>query len=634
MDKRVGSGDCSAYLEKYEEWMGYPELDREIYDELQEIAGSHDEIKERFYQQIQFGTGGLRGIIGAGTDRMNVYTVRKATQGLAQAIQQAAASDRTSHEVNQATSGDTYDRVNQPVQSVVIAYDCRHKSRYFAEQAAMVLAANGIRAYLFRELQPTPVLSFAVRHLHATAGIVVTASHNPPQYNGYKVYWSDGAQVASERAEHIMGEIATVDNVFVVPMISLEQAEATQLLVWLETDGELMDEYFRCVSDVIVQPEIIMSSEMIQPSAITAQPEMLRSSDAESASSALKIVFTPLHGTTGKPLLRALHTVGFTDVCVVDEQFAPDPNFSTVASPNPEEREAFTMAIACAEREGADIILGTDPDGDRLGVLARDSQGKFVVLTGNQTGALMLEYLLSQYKQAGRLTERDVIIKTVVTSELGRVIAARYGVMTEDTLTGFKYIGEKIEQYEQSGDKRFLFGYEESYGYLIKPFARDKDAIQASVLICEIAAFCKQQGKSLVDFLESIYEQYGYYKEALTTISLAGLHGQAAIAEMMSGLRNSPLNEVAGMSIAEIADYHTGEKWDLLQNFTEGTGLPKSNVIKYTLTDGSWFCVRPSGTEPKIKFYFAVRGATLAEADDTLERLRTDVLKISEKSSL
>ncbi len=627
MDKRVGSGDRSAYLEKYEEWIGYPELDREIYDELQEIAGAHDEIKERFYQQIQFGTGGLRGIIGAGTDRMNVYTVRKATQGLAQAIQQVAASDRASREVsdatshavavNDTTSGDAYSGVNRLVQSVVIAYDCRHKSRYFAEQAAMVLAANGIRAYLFRELQPTPVLSFAVRHLHATAGIVVTASHNPPQYNGYKVYWSDGAQVASERAEHIMGEIATVDNVFAIPMISLQQAEDTQLLVWLETDGELMDEYFRCVSSVIVQPEMLGSSDVI-----------------DEVSSPLKIVFTPLHGTTGKPLLRALQTVGFTDVCVVDEQFAPDPNFSTVASPNPEEREAFTMAIACAEREGADIILGTDPDGDRLGVLARDSRGKFVVLTGNQTGAIMLEYLLSQYKQSGRLTEKDLIIKTVVTSELGRVIAARYGVMTEDTLTGFKYIGEKIEQYEQSGDKRFLFGYEESYGYLIKPFARDKDAIQASVLICEIAAFCKKQGKSLVDFLESIYEQYGYYKEALTTIALAGLHGQAAITEMISSLRNSPLNEVAGMSVAEIADYHTGEKWDLLKNFTEGTGLPKSNVIKYTLADGSWFCVRPSGTEPKIKFYFAVRGATLAEADDTLERLRADVLKIFEKSSL
>ena len=420
-----------------------------------------------------------------------------------------------------------------------------------------------------------------------------------------------------------MAQIETVEDVFVVPMLPLEQAEAEQLLVWLETDGPLMEEYFRRVSEVIVQPKVIVQSEMLDPPNIVGE-----------ASAPLKIVFTPLHGTTGKPLVRALQTVGFSDICVVDEQFAPDPNFSTVDSPNPEEREAFTLAIAYAEQNGADVILGTDPDGDRLGVLARGHQGNFVVLTGNQTGAIMLQYLLSQYQDAGYLTGSDVIIKTIVTSELGRAIAERYGVMTEDTLTGFKYIGEKIEQYDQSGEKRFLFGYEESYGYLIKPFARDKDAIQAAVLICEIAAFCKNKDKSLVDFLEDIYAKYGYYREALTTISLAGLHGQTAIADMMSSLRQSPMHEVAGLPVAEIADYYTGEKWDLLKDFTEGTGLPKSNVIKYILADGSWFCVRPSGTEPKIKFYFAVKGATATEAEEALESLRANVLKICDKSSL
>ncbi|OEF97645.1 phospho-sugar mutase [Desulfuribacillus alkaliarsenatis] len=580
------------YSTEYAKWLEFEQLDPELKEELVLIKDKDEEIQERFYGNIQFGTGGLRGILGAGTSRMNVYMIRKATQGLAKSIEIACRDKKL-----------TCDEV---IPSAVIAYDCRHKSRLFAEEAARVLAANGIRAYVFRELQPTPTLSFAVRELQATTGIVVTASHNPPEYNGYKVYWSDGAQVASERANEIMDNIEAVEDIFAIPLITLEDAEEQGLLVWLDTDGEVLESYFKHVEEIVLQPEMIQRQAEINP---------------------LKIVFTPLHGTTGKPLPRALERVGFSNITIIKEQEHPDPNFSTVAFPNPEEPAAFELALSYAKDVDADIIIGTDPDGDRLGVLTKGGQGDYVLLTGNQTGAILLEYILSQRKAQGTLPANAIMIKTVVTSELGRVIADNYGVETEDTLTGFKYIGERIEEYTQTGSKEFQFGYEESYGYLIKDFARDKDGIQAAVMAAEVAAYYKSKGKTLFRGLQEIYQRYGYYKEALETISLKGLQGQQQILAMMTKLRKQPLKEVAGLVATEIADYETSEKQLLMESNLTAIKLPKSNVIRYTLEDQSWFCVRPSGTEPKIKFYFAVQADTETEADKKLESIRSFVIK-------
>ncbi|OEH86704.1 phosphoglucomutase [Desulfuribacillus stibiiarsenatis] len=587
-------------MQEYNHWLQQEDLDVELKQELLSIEGNESEIMERFHGNIQFGTGGLRGVLGAGISRMNIYTVRRATQGLAQAI---------NNELQ-----------NNP--SVVIAYDCRHKSRLFAEEAAKVLAANGIKAYVFDELQPTPILSFAVRHLQATAGIVVTASHNPPEYNGFKAYWSDGAQVASERADMIMAEINQVEDIFDIPLMTIEAAEEAGRLRWLTIDGEVMEAYYSKVKGIVLQPDLI-----------TEHGEDLR------------IIFTPLHGTTNKPIRKVLRDIGFPNVTVVKEQELPDPNFSTVAFPNPEEAAAFALALEYAKQDDADIIIGTDPDGDRVGILAKNLEGEFVVLTGNQTGAILLDYILSQRKAQGNLPTNGVLIKTIVTSELGRVIASHYGIETDDTLTGFKFIGERIEEYTKTGEKEFLFGYEESYGYLIQDFARDKDGMQAAVMAAEVAAYYKSIGKTLYQAMEEIYQKYGYFKEGLETISLKGLEGQQQIVNMMTKLREQPLRIVADLAVAEVDDYELSEKQvfmglpekkftdeDLLdQNKALGVTkyrlhLPKSNVIRYTLEDGSWFCVRPSGTEPKIKFYFAVNAETSEQADGKLLELKEDVM--------
>jgi len=603
------------YKQQYNSWLSYPKLDQQLKAELLAIANDEQEIQERFYANISFGTGGLRGIIGAGTNRLNIYTVRKATQGLATAVLQASQLDTniSNNEDSKQNSKQIGKQIDNSANSlaVVIAYDCRHKSRLFAEQAAGVLAANGIRAYLFRELQPTPILSFAVRELGAMAGIVITASHNPPEYNGYKVYWADGAQVASERAAEIMDAIEAIEDIFNIHVMTLEEAEANNLIVWLESDGKVMEAYYRELVGIVIQPEVIREQ-----------------------ADKLKLVFTPLHGTTNKPLRQALELIGFKkeQITIVEEQELPDPNFSTVESPNPEEARAFELAIQYAKRIDADVIIGTDPDGDRLGILAKDINGNYYVLTGNQTGAILLEYILSQRQARAILPENGVMIKTIVTSELGQVIAKRYGVTTEDTLTGFKYIGERIEHYAQTGIKAFQFGYEESYGYLIKDFVRDKDAIQAAVMVVEVAAYYRQQQKTLFDALEKIYMEYGYYKEDLVTISLKGIQGQKQIADMMNKLRTQPLQTVAGIAVREINDYQTGQSNQSNQSNqsdqSKRDNLPKSNVIKYILADGSWFCVRPSGTEPKLKFYFGVHADASQVAADKLSLLKQSVISI------
>jgi len=552
--------------QSYERWLQFPHLVPELRQELEQIKDQEKEIKDRFHQSLTFGTGGMRGVIGAGTNRMNVYTVRKATQGLSRYI---------------AKQGEEAKR-----KGVVIAYDTRHKSADFAKEAGLVLAHNGIRAYVFQGPRPTPVLSFAVRYLGATAGIVITASHNPPEYNGYKVYGSDGAQVTTELADAIMAEIAGVSDELRVETADLCQAREKRLFEWI---GEQVDEaYHHKLRSLALQPE-----------------ENNRD---------YKVIYTPLHGTGNQPVRRALADLGFQHVRVVPEQELPDPNFSTVKSPNPEEHEAFHLAIEDAEKWGADMILATDPDADRVGVAVRDHEGRFVVLTGNQLGALLLDYILSQCAKKGNLPRNGVVIKTIVTSEFGEAVAARYGLETWNTLTGFKYIGEKIRQLEGTKEKTFLFGYEESYGYLIGDFCRDKDAVQACIMAAEMGAYYKKQGLTLYQALLRLFEQVGYFKEDLVSITFKGIEGVHKINRMMERFRKDSPTVMAGLPVVGRKDYKQGME-----------GLPKSNVLKFMLNDGSWFAVRPSGTEPKIKFYFGVKGTSLADAQTKLEMLKNDV---------
>ncbi|RXT04378.1 phospho-sugar mutase [Ammoniphilus sp. CFH 90114] len=558
-----------SYLQEYERWKRASHIDAELKQQLISIEGNEKEIEDRFYKSLEFGTGGLRGVIGAGTNRMNTYTVRKATQGLAQYI---------------AKQGEEAKR-----KGVAIAYDSRHKSPEFAEEAGRVLAQNGIKAYVFEELRPTPELSFAVRHLGTTAGIVITASHNPPEYNGYKVYWSDGAQIATDLADAITHEISQVADELQVEAMDLEEAQAQGLFEWLgkETD----DAYQAQLRTLALQP-----SENNKD---------------------FKVVFTPLHGTGNLPVRQILADMGFEHVYVVPEQELPDPNFSTVKSPNPEEHEAFKLAIALAEEVGADMIMGTDPDTDRAGVVVRDNNGEFTVLTGNQLGALLLDYLLSQRSAQGTLPENGVVIKTIVTSEIGAVVAKQYGLDTLDTLTGFKYIGEKIKQFEETKEKTFLFGYEESYGYLAGAFCRDKDAVQACMLAAEMGAYYQKQGLTLYQALLQLFAKVGYFKEDLVSLTLKGLEGVAKINEMMDQLRKQPPSQIGPIAVKEVKDYQAGID-----------GLPKANVLKFFLEDDSWFAARPSGTEPKIKFYFGVKGNSVENAIGRLNALKQEVMQL------
>ncbi|GAA0137610.1 phospho-sugar mutase [Paenibacillus sp. YSY-4.3] len=559
--------------EKVKSWLNDPSIDEATKEELKGLTSNPAELEDRFYRDLEFGTGGLRGVIGAGSNRMNRYTVGRATQGLAQYLLKVHGNQE-----------------GRP--SVVIAHDSRHFSPEFALEAALVLAGNGIEAKLFQSLRPTPQLSFTVRHVGATGGIVITASHNPPEYNGYKVYNANGGQLVPHEAEQVIDNIKGLTSFEQVQRLTKEEAEAKGLLVWL---GEAEDEaFFDTVAGMSLNPELLASG----------------------AAKEVVVVFTPLHGTGNIPVRRVLDKLGFTQVHIVKEQEQPDAEFSTVKSPNPEEREAFKLAIELGEQVGADILIGTDPDADRMGAVVKNTAGEYEVLTGNQSGAILVHYILSQMKEAGKLPGNGAVVKTIVTSEFGAEIARHYGAEVFNTLTGFKYIGEKMDQFEQSGDYTYLFGYEESYGYLAGNYARDKDAIVASTLICEAAAYYKQQGKSLVDVLEELYAKFGYYRESLVSQTLKGKDGVAQIVALMEKFRSEPPQVIGDIRVTKVEDYSLGLY-----------GLPKENVLKFSLEDGSWFCLRPSGTEPKIKFYFAVRGTSSADAAARLERIQEEVLK-------
>jgi phosphoglucomutase len=553
---------------QYQLWLKDPAVDDQTKAELQAIHEDSKEIEDRFYKDLEFGTGGLRGVIGAGTNRINIYTVGRASQGLAQYVVQTGAA----------------------APSIVIAYDSRNMSPEFALESALVFAGNGIKAYVFESLRPTPELSFAVRYLGASAGVVVTASHNPPEYNGYKVYGADGGQLVPDVAEQVIAFVQAADSFDKIKKLSREEAESQGLLQWI--GQELDEKYIEAVT------------------ALSQNPDVVRQ-----ISSDFRIIYTPLHGAGNLPVREALKRIGFEQVQVVEKQELPDAQFSTVKSPNPEEKEAFTLAIEQGKAWNADILIGTDPDCDRMGAVVKDPAGNYFVLTGNQSGAIMVYYLLQSMKERGTLPENGVVIKTIVTSELGAVIAKHFGIPTLNTLTGFKYIGEKITEYEQTGERQFLFGYEESYGYLAGDYARDKDAVIASMLICEAAAYYKQQGKTLYDVLQDLYKSFGYFLEKLESRTLKGKDGVEQIGRIMEAWRTNAPTEIQGIRVQEVEDYAKGIH-----------GLPKENVLKFNMEDGSWFCLRPSGTEPKIKFYFAVQGSSGEQATEQMNGIVQYVL--------
>ncbi|PJN63670.1 phospho-sugar mutase [Bacillus mycoides] len=569
------------WKQEFSRWLSYAELDAELKEQLENMKQDEKKIEDSFYKNLEFGTGGMRGELGAGTNRLNVYTVRKATKGLAMFIEKLGEEAKK--------------------HGVVVAYDSRHKSPEFAMEVAATLGAHGITTYVFESLRPTPVLSFAVRHLHTASGIVLTASHNPPEYNGYKVYGEDGGQLPPKEADELISYVNAVENELTVEVADVEQLKADGLLHII--GQEVDDAYAAELNNVIINKEMV-----------------------KEVGKDLKIVFTPLHGTSNISVRRGLEEVGFTDVTVVKEQELPDPNFSTVKSPNPEEHAAFEYAIRDGEKVGADVLIATDPDADRLGVAVRNHDGEFQVLTGNQTGALMLDYLLSQKKENGTLPENGVVLKTIVTSEIGRTIAKAYGLDTVDTLTGFKFIGEKIKQYEESGQYEFQFGYEESYGYLIRPFCRDKDAVQSVLFACEVAAYYKSQGKTLYDGLLEVFKKYGFFREDLVSLTLKGKDGAEQIQKMMATFRENPPKEVAGLTVVAVEDYKESIITTLQDGNKEEIHLPKSNVLKYQLEDSSWFCLRPSGTEPKIKFYFGVQDDSLQNSEQKLLTIKEDIM--------
>nr|MBO2493777.1 phosphoglucomutase [Clostridia bacterium] len=570
------------YRERYRLWMESPVIDKATKEELAAIAHDEKELEDRFYKDLEFGTGGLRGIIGAGSNRMNKYTVGRATQGLANYIKKQG-----SRAMNRG---------------VVIAYDSRRMSKEFALETALVLNANGIKTYLYDELQPTPVLSFSVRELGAIAGVVITASHNPPAYNGYKVYWEDGGQVPPSRSEEIIKEVYAVERFEDIKVISREEAEARGLFHIIGED--VLSRYIERVKQLCINKELV-----------------------KEVGKDLKIVYTPLHGTGNKPVRRVLGELGFKNVMVVPEQELPDPEFRTVKYPNPEEPEAFALAIELAQKQGADIIIGTDPDSDRLGVVVKNREGKYVVLTGNQLGALLVNYVLGSLQRAGRLPRNGAIVKTIVTSEMGREIARSYGIETVDTYTGFKFIGEKIKEFEEAGDKVFLFGYEESYGYLAGDFVRDKDGIIASMLACEMAAYYKSRGMTLYDGLMELWERFGYYHETQKSVYLEGREGMEKIKAIMESFRQNPPLEVGGIKVDVIRDYKELKAYHLQEDKVLPIPMSQtSDVLRYTLVDGSWFALRPSGTEPKIKFYFSTVGKSLQDAEEKMNRLVNGVM--------
>lgn len=570
------------YKEIYEQWVNDEYFDEKTRAELKAIAGDDKEIQERFYKSLEFGTGGLRGIIGAGTNRMNIYTVSKATQGFANYIKK---------------QGDEAVKMG-----VAIAYDSRRMSPEFAETAALVLNGNGIKTYLFESLRPTPVLSFSVRHLGCTGGIVVTASHNPPEYNGYKVYWADGGQVPFPRDMEIIKEVEAVSDFKEIKKADKEQAAKDGLfnIVGKEVD----DEYVKNVKAQLINPDLIKSAKD------------------------LKIVYTPLHGTGNIPVRRVLKEIGFENVNVVPEQELPDSEFSTVGYPNPEDPKAFTLAMKLADEIGADIVVGTDPDADRVGAVVKNGKGEYVILTGNMTGVLLTEYILSSKKESGKLPENGAVVSTIVSTDLTKEIAKNYGVDYFEVLTGFKYIGEKIKEFEKDGSHTYLFGFEESYGCLAGTYARDKDAVVATMLICELAAFYKSKGMTLYEGLQEVYKKYGFYKESIKSITLKGIEGIENMKKIMETFRSGAPEEIGGSKVVESRDYNAGT----FKNYQTGedgkVNLPKSNVLYYVLENGTWFCVRPSGTEPKIKIYFGSKGESMEAAEKNIENALDGVMKI------
>jgi phosphoglucomutase len=570
---------------EYQKWTSFTELEGSLKAELTHHEGNEKELEDRFYKSLEFGTGGMRGELGVGTNRMNIYMVRKASKGLADYISKQGTEAKT--------------------RGVAIAYDSRHQSPEFALEVAKTVGQHGIQAYLFDTLHPTPLLSFAVRYLHAFAGVVITASHNPKEYNGFKVYGPDGGQLPPKMADELIEYVNAVENELTIEAADEKDLLDKGLLVYI---GEKVDQaYQKSLLGLRQNAEII-----------------------ESVADELKIVFTPLHGTGNIPVRQGLENFGFRSVTIVKEQELPDADFSTVPSPNPEEHEAFTLAIGYGDKIGADILLGTDPDTDRLGVAVKDPEGNYQVLTGNQTGALMLHYLLTQKKEQNTLPENGIVIKTIVTSELGREIAKSFGIPTLDTLTGFKFIGEKIKEYETSGEHTFLFGYEESYGYLIGDFVRDKDAVQSAVFAAEVAAYYKSKGKTLYEGLLEIFDKYGYFKESLRSLTLKGKEGAEKIASILTQFRQNPLQQVAGLKVAFVEDYKTSTRTNVQTGETTSIDLPGSNVLKYFLEDGSWFCVRPSGTEPKAKFYFGVNADSLEASKKLVAKLEEDVMNAVE----
>lgn len=573
------------YRERYEGWLSDPYFDEATKEELRSIASDDNEIKERFYRDLEFGTAGLRGIIGAGTNRMNIYTVRKATQGLA----------------NYIISKDGQKK------GVAIAYDSRRMSPEFADEAALCLAANGIKAYVFESLRPTPELSYAVRSLGCIAGINITASHNPPEYNGYKVYWEDGAQITPPHDKGIMDEVKAVTDYNTVKTMGLEEAKAAGMYEVI--GGAVDDGYIAELKKQVIHQDSI-----------------------DAVGRELKIVYSPLHGTGNIPARRILKELGFENVYVVKEQELPDGEFPTVSYPNPEAKEAFELGLKLAKEVDADLVLATDPDADRLGVYVKDAKsGEYKVLTGNMSGCLLADYEIGQRKALKGLPEDGYLIKTIVTSNLADAIARGYGIGLIEVLTGFKFIGQQILGFETTGKGSYLFGFEESYGCLIGIHARDKDAIVATMALCEAAAYYKTQGKTLWDAMVDMYDKYGYYKDDIQSITLKGIEGLQKIQEILETLRKNPPSEVGGYQVVKARDYQAETVKDIQTGEVTGTGLPKSNVLYYDLTDDAWLCVRPSGTEPKVKFYYGIKGSSLADADEKSAKLGEEVLSMINK---
>jgi phosphoglucomutase len=568
-----------SYQEEYKRWLEDPYFDEDTKKELKAISGDEKEIEDRFYRELEFGTGGLRGVIGAGTNRMNIYTVRKATQGLANYILKKGTQAK----------------------GVAISMDNRRMSPEFSRETALCLAANGIKAYIFESLRPTPELSFALRELGCTAGVMVTASHNPPEYNGYKVYWEDGAQITAPIDHDVIAEVRAIKDFAEVKTMDQAAAEAAGL--YQVIGAEIDDKYMEALKKQIIHPDVI----------------------AEMAGD-LKIVYTPLCGTGNKPVQRILSELGYKNVYVVPEQQGPDPEFTTLEYPNPEDPKAFTYALKLAKEKDADIVLATDPDADRLGVYAKDTAtGEYVAFTGNMSGMLIAEYVLRERAKTGTMPEKPAMVTTIVTTNMTFPISKAYGVHLIEVLTGFKFIGEQIKWFEQKGTYNYVFGLEESYGCLAGTHARDKDAIVAVQMLCEVAAYCKKEGKTLWDMMVELYNKYGFFKETQYTITMKGIDGAEQISALMEKLRNTPPKAFGDLKVLKFRDYQTGVVTDFVTGEKSETGLPKSNVLYFELPDDQWCCARPSGTEPKIKFYMGVKGSSIEDAQKKVEQLTEDV---------